>query len=498
MGSSPSTRSSTRRARSAEPNRRSETLRAADRLPAVRDLSAIIKAYDVRGVVPDQLDERPRPRRRCRVRPGRAAPPGGPIVIGHDMRPVRPELVDAFAEGADGAGRRRHRHRPRARPTCSTTPRAASTSPARCSPPATTPRSTTASSSAARARRRSARTPGCRRSASMVRVGDIPRSTEPAGHRLRPRPARRLRPAPAARSSPLDGIRHLTVVVDAGNGMGGLTVPIVLDGSPADHRPDVLRARRERSPTTRPTRSSPTNLRDLQAKVRETGADLGLAFDGDADRCFVVDERGEIVSPSHAYRAHRGSRARQVTGIRDHPQPHHVAGSSPRWSPSTAGPRCAPGWATRFIKAVMAETGAVFGGEHSGPLLLPRLLARRLGHARRAAHHGRARRGPRGTTLSSLLAPYDRYVASGEINSTVADQAGAPPRSRPHMPGRTASIDRLDGLTVTATDWWFNVRPSNTEPLLRLNVEGPTGRRWSRCATASSRSCAARARRRTT
>ena len=243
-------------------------------------------------------------------------------------------------------------------------------------------------------------------------------------------------PTTSSRLAPVTG-RRLKVVVDAGNGMAGHTAPAVLGRLDLDVVADVLRARRHLpQPRGQPDRARRT-WRDLQAAVRETGADIGLAFDGDADRCFVVDERGEIVSPSRADRADRGPRAGHASpGCDGDPQPDHLAGRARDGRPSTAARPVRTRVGHSFIKATMAETDAVFGGEHSGPLLLPRLLARRLRHARRAARAGRAR-PRRDRPLSELLAPYARYVATGEINSTVADQAARrSPRSSRRYGGR--------------------------------------------------------------
>jgi phosphomannomutase len=268
----------------------------------------------------------------------------------------------------------------------------------------------------------------------------------------------------------LSGIRPLTVVVDAGNGMAGHTVPAVLgapltvvpmyfelDGSFPNHEANPL---------------EPANLRDLQAKVVEVGADIGLAFDGDADRCFVVDERGRPVSPS-AITALVAARA-----LADHPGDtviHNLITS--RAVPEIVRERGGVPVRSRvghsFVKQVMAETGAVFGGEHSAHYYFRDFWRADTGML--AALHVLAALGGSDVPLSRLTAEYERYAASGEVNSTVAD-----------VPGRTAAVeeaygkrdgagvDHLDGLTVSLPDGsWFNLRPSNTEPLLRLNVEAP-------------------------
>ena len=266
----------------------------------------------------------------------------------------------------------------------------------------------------------------------------------------------------------LDGIRPLKVVVDAGNGMGGHTVPTTFQGLPLDvtelyFELDGSFPNHEANPI------EPENLRDLQAKVREVGADIGLAFDGDADRCFVVDERGEIVSPSTltALIAERELRRAPGSAVI-----HNLitSRSVPEVITENGGTPVRTRVGHSFIKAKMAEHDAVFGGEHSGHFYFRDFWNADSGML--AALHTLAALGTQDGPLSAMLAPYDRYVASGEINSTVDDQAG-----------RVAAIksayaahpqDELDGLTVDLGDGaWFNVRASNTEPLLRLNVEAP-------------------------
>jgi phosphomannomutase len=266
----------------------------------------------------------------------------------------------------------------------------------------------------------------------------------------------------------LSGIRRLKVAVDAGNGMAGYTVPRVFEGLPIDLVPlyfelDGTFPNHEANPI------DPENLRDLQRAVVDSRADIGLAFDGDADRCFVVDERGEIVSPSvlTALIAVRElAREPGATII------HNLITS--RAVPEIIAEHGGTPVRTRvghsFIKAEMARTGAIFGGEHSGHFYFRDFWYADSGML--AALHVLAALGHYDGPLSRLLARYSRYHASGEINSEVPDQAAATERVREAFAGRPGvTIDELDGLTVMATDWWFNIRPSNTEPLLRLNVE---------------------------
>jgi len=213
----------------------------------------------------------------------------------------------------------------------------------------------------------------------------------------------------------------------------------------------------------------PANMADLQDKVRATGADIGLAFDGDADRCFVVDERGELVPPSvlTALIATRElARDPGATII------HNLITS--RAVPEIVREHGGTPVRTRvghsFIKAKMAETGAVFGGEHSGHFYFRDFW--RADSGMLAALHALAALGEQPKPLSELLAAYSRYVASGEINSTVSDQASAAQQVQARYADMAGVVvDHLDGLTVAGPDWWFNVRPSNTEPLMRVNVE---------------------------
>jgi phosphomannomutase len=205
--------------------------------------------------------------------------------------------------------------------------------------------------------------------------------------------------------------------------------------------------------------------------VRETGADIGLAFDGDADRCFVVDERGEIVNPS-TLTALIASRelAKNPGAVVIHNVITSKAVAEVIIECGGVPVRTRVGHS--FIKATMAQTDAVFGGEHSGHFYFRDFW--RADSGMLAALHAMAALGEtaEGTTLSGILAPFDRYVSSGEINTDVADQAAVTVSIREVFASRGfTDVDDLDGMTVTGGDWWFNVRPSNTEPLLRLNVE---------------------------
>lgn len=274
----------------------------------------------------------------------------------------------------------------------------------------------------------------------------------------------------------LSGVRPLRVVVDAGNGMAGYTVPPIfgrlpfvvdplyfeLDGTFPNHEANPL---------------DPANLVDLQARVRATGADIGLAFDGDADRCFVVDERGEPVSPS------------AITALVAARELGRRPGSTVLYNliSSAAVPQIVREHGGRpvrtrvghsYIKAEMARTGALFGGEHSAHYYFADFYGADSGML--AALHVLAALGRSDAPLSELTGQYQRYVASGEINSTVPDVRPCLAGIRAWADQRGAETDVLDGLTVTVDEGtWFNVRPSNTEPLLRLNVEAETTERMS-------------------
>ncbi|KIQ19592.1 phosphoglucosamine mutase [Rhodococcus sp. Leaf7] len=269
----------------------------------------------------------------------------------------------------------------------------------------------------------------------------------------------------------ISGIRSLSVAVDAGNGMGGHTVPAVLTPTPVTVHPlffelDGTFPNHEANPL------EPANLVDLQKFVRETGADIGLAFDGDADRCFVVDERGEPVSPS-AITALVAERE-----LAKHPEStiiHNLitSRSVPELVERLGGTAVRTRVGHSFIKALMAETGAVFGGEHSAHYYFRDFWGADSGML--AALHVLAALGTQDRPLSELMSKYEVYSASGEINSTVADAAGRTAAVVEAFADRTVAVDELDGVTIDLGDAaWFSLRSSNTEPLLRLNVEART------------------------
>ncbi|MGV9729209.1 phosphomannomutase/phosphoglucomutase [Streptomyces albogriseolus] len=431
------------------------------------DLSQIVKAYDVRGVVPDQWDEALAElfgAAFVRVTAATA------VVTGHDMRPSSPGLSAAFARGAAGQG-------------------ADVTEIGLCSTDQLYYASGALDLPGAMftASHNPARYNGiklCRAGAAPVGqdtgLADIRALVEKWSDTGAPEPAattgtvtRRdtLEDYAAHLRSLVDltGIRPLKAVVDAGNGMGGHTVPTVLAGLPLTLVPmyfelDGTFPNHEANPL------DPANLVDLRKRVREEGADLGLAFDGDADRCFVVDERGEPVSPSAitalvasrelARNGGKGTVIHNLITSRSVAEVVRESGGTPE--------RTRVGHS--FIKAEMARTGAIFGGEHSAHYYFRDFWNADTGML--AALHVLAALGEQQGTLSALVDQYDRYAGSGEINSTVDDQAARLAAIRAAYEGREGvTLDDLDGLTVSAADWWFNVRPSNTEPLLRLNAE---------------------------
>ena len=268
----------------------------------------------------------------------------------------------------------------------------------------------------------------------------------------------------------LKQIRPLKIIIDAGNGMAGHTAPAIfarlncevipmffeLDGTFPNHDANPL---------------DESTLTDLKQAIKDHKADLGLAFDGDADRCFLVDENGVAVNPS-ALTALIAARE-----LAKHPGSTIIYNLiSSRTVQEVIYENKGIGLRSRvghsYIKAMMAESGAVFGGEHSGHFYFKDFW--RADSGALAALHAIAALGESEQTMSQLLAPYNRYIQSGEINTKVADVALATALVENTYTLTEVTIDHLDGLTVNGDTWWFNLRPSNTEPLLRLNVEAGT------------------------
>ena len=436
------------------------------------DLSTIVKAYDVRGTVPDQLDE---PIARALGAAFIDVTGAKQIVTAHDMRESGPGLARAFAEGAlhrgasvveAGLGSTDMLYFASGHLGLAGAMFTASHNPAQYNG-----------------------IKMCR--ANAVAIGQDSGLTE-IGQRAQTYLDAGLPAAEVAGTVEqvdlltayaeylrglvdLSGIRPLRVVVDAGNGMGGYTVPAVLgdaalpalpltivelyfelDGSFPNHEANPL---------------EPANIVDLQRAVVAEGADIGLAFDGDADRCFVVDAAGRAVSPSAItalVAARELAKAPGATVIHNLITSHAV----PEVIRENGGVPVRTRVGHSFIKGEMARTNAVFGGEHSAHYYFRDFWFADTGML--AALHVLAALGEQPRTLAELTAQYDRYASSGEINSTVDDQDGRVAAVRAAFADRASSSDNLDGLTVELGDGsWFNVRASNTESLLRLNVEGP-------------------------
>ena len=442
----------------------------------MRDLSALIKAYDIRGVVPEQWD--PKLSREVgiafvEVLKIRASDGGtGRIVVGHDMRPTGPDLVAAFIDGVTGAGVDVINIG-----LCSTDGLYFASG--RLDIPG--------------AMFTASHNPAEYNGIKLCRAGAAPVGQDSGLSEIRELLESEKLPEYSGASGtataqdmladyaqylrelvPLEKSRKLKVVIDTGNGMGGFTVPAVLGGEIFAALPLEIEAMYFELDGTFPNHEAnpidPENLRDLQKRVLEVGADIGLAFDGDADRCFVVDEKGGIVDPSTltALIATRElAKAPGSTII------HNLITS--RAVPEIVREHGGIPVRTRvghsFIKATMAQSNAIFGGEHSGHFYFRDFWKADSGML--AAMHALAALGeaPKSTTLSELLKPYLRYIMSGEINTKVSDAKTVVARIKTEFAGRAIDTDELDGLTVSLDSGWFNVRSSNTEPLLRLNVE---------------------------
>jgi phosphomannomutase len=441
------------------------------------DLNTIVKAYDVRGVVPDQWDEDVARALGAAFVDVLQSPR---IVTAHDMRESGPSLAHAFAEGAAIRG-------------------------------ADVIEAGLASTDMLYFASGSLDLPGAMFTAShnparyngikLCRAGAVPVGQDTGLAEIRIRAQRYLheglpafdRPQGAFSTTELLGgyagylrrlvdlskIRPLKVVVDAGNGMGGYTVPAVLGDAELAALPLTIVPLYFELDGTFPNHEAnplePANLLDLQKRVVAEEADLGLAFDGDADRCFLVDAAGQAVSPS------------AVTGLVASRELARSPGSNVIYNLITS--RAVPevirehgGVPIRtrvghsFIKAEMARTDAVFGGEHSAHYYFRDFWRADTGML--AAMHVLAALGEQSGSLAELTAEFNRYSDSGEINSTVGDQRERTAAVREHFASATESVDELDGLTIDLADGsWLNVRASNTEPLLRLNVEAPTRER---------------------
>ncbi|HEV3361630.1 MAG TPA: phosphomannomutase/phosphoglucomutase [Pseudonocardiaceae bacterium] len=432
----------------------------------MRDLSDIVKAYDIRGVVGEQLDA-DLVRRVGAAFARLVGADTTSVVVGHDMRDSSPALAAAFAEGVTAQG-------------------LDVVSIGLCS----TDMLYFASGSLnlPGAMFTASHNPARYNGIKMCRAGAAPvgqdtgLATIKADIEAETPDAEGVTPGTVSERNLLDdygkylrglvdlsSIRPLKIVVDAGNGMGGYTVPSVLAGLPLDVVPMYFELDGN-FPNHEANPLDPKNIVDLQAKVREVGADAGVAFDGDADRCFVVDERGEPVSPSSITAL---VAVRELAKDPGSSIIHNLITSKgvPEIVREHGGTPVRTRVGHSFIKQEMASTGAIFGGEHSAHYYFRDFWRADTGML--AALHVLAALGGQPGPLSELTAEYSRYAASGEINSTVSDQAGRMAAVRQAYASRDGvTVDELDGLTVNLPDGsWFNLRPSNTEPLLRLNIE---------------------------
>jgi phosphomannomutase len=435
------------------------------------DLSVIVKAYDIRGVVPDQFNADV-----ARALGAAFVTVTGAtrLVAGHDMRESGPGLLAAFAEGATSLGAdvvdvglastdllyfaSGHLQLPGAMFTASHNP---------------------AQYNGIKLFRSGAQPVGAesglveiRQAAQSYLDGQFPDPVAKRGsmteQNLLADYARYLREL-----VDLSGGRHLKVVVDAGNGMAGYTIPAVLGDAVLPALPLEIVPLYFELDGTFPNHEAnplePANLVDLQRAVVAEGADIGLAFDGDADRCFVVDADGNAVSPSAVTAL---VAVRELAKSPGSPVIHNLITSRavPEIITAHGGTPVRTRVGHSYIKAEMAATGAVFGGEHSAHYYFRDFWRADTGML--AAMHVLAALGEQSSPLAELTGQYQRYVDSGEINSTVADAAAVVRRIRSYYAEQGAAFDELDGLTISLTDGaWLNVRASNTEPLLRLNVE---------------------------
>ena len=438
------------------------------------DLSTIVKAYDVRGTVPDQFDETI-----SRALGAAFVDVTGAdrIVTAHDMRETGPGLARAFAEGAlhrgasvveAGLGSTDMLYFASGHLGLAGAMFTASHNPAQYNGIKMTRANAVAIG-------QDSGLVDIRQRAERYVVDGLPAAVSGAGDceqidLLAPY-AQYLRGL-----VDLGAIRPLRAVVDAGNGMAGYTVPAVLGDAVLPGLPlDIVAMYFELDgsfPNHEANPLEPANLVDLQKRVVAEGADIGLAFDGDADRCFVIDAAGEPVSPSAITAL---VAARELAKSPGSAVIHNLITSKsvPEVVREHGGTAIRTRVGHSFIKAEMARTNAVFGGEHSAHYYFRDFWFADTGML--AAMHVLAALGEQSGTLADLTAEYNRYVASGEINSTVTDQAGRVEAIRERFADRAISVDELDGLTIDLADGsWFNVRASNTEPLLRLNVEAST------------------------
>jgi phosphomannomutase len=424
------------------------------------DLDRIFKAYDIRGTYPDQLDEEAA---RAIGAAFAAFSAASPIAVGRDMRASSEPLTRAFIEGVTGRGAdvvdlglvstdqlyyvSGALHCPGAMFTASHNP--AQYNGIKLCLAGAAPVGEDTGLRDIKVIAAYAEFPPAIRTGTVERRDTLNEYVE---HVLS--------------MVDLSSMRPLTVAVDTANGMGGLTVPAVFDRIPNVKLIPLYLELDGTFPNHPADPIQPENLADLRRAVLDGGADVGLAFDGDADRVFLLDQHGEPVSGSltaalvarSVLEKHPGEKVvYSIICSRVVPETIRESGGEP--VPCRVG--------HSFVKAVMAETGAIFGGEHSGHYYFRENFRADSGLI--AAMHVLGVLGSTDVSLSEVLAPFKRYWNSGEINTTVADQRAAMEAVAAAFPD--GAQDWTDGLTVSWDDRWFNVRPSNTEPLLRLNVE---------------------------
>lgn len=428
------------------------------------DTKAIFKAYDIRGTYPDQIDERLARAVGSAFATFAAVPR---IVIARDMRPSGVALCDAFAEGARSVGvavtdlglastdflyfATGHLDAPGAMFTASHNP---------------------AQYNGIKLCLAGARPVGVETGLAEIEAMTKTFYDRPASGELAALESLDLMDEWVAHVHSFVDVKSLgpiKIVADTANGMGGLVAPKVFAGLP--FRVEILYGELDGTFPNHPADPlNPENLRDLQRRVLESGADVGLAFDGDADRVFLIDEKAQPVSGSTT------TAMVAAAMLRRHPGATILynlicSKSVPEVIGENGGVAVRTRVGHSYIKQVMADTGAVFGGEHSGHyyyrdnyradsgIITAMVVLELLSQS--------------GSSMSELARPFIRYSDSGEINTVVDDPAAVVAAMAEHLRGGAATLDTLDGLTADFGDWWFNLRPSNTEPLLRLNVEAP-------------------------
>lgn len=431
------------------------------------DLDSIFKAYDIRGTVPDQLDAEVA----RRVGAAFAAFTGAPrVLVARDMRPSGVEMVSAFAEGATAAG-----VDVIDLGLCSTDEMYYASGALDAPGAMFTASHNPARYNGIKLCLAGARPVGVESGLAEIKAAVAAAEAPPAATRgsVEQRDVLEDYATKVRSFVDLDVLRPLKVVADTANGMGGLVVPAVFAGLPFDL--EILFGELDGSFPNHPADPiQPSNLVDLQRRITETGADVGLAFDGDADRCFLVDDQGEPVSGSTTTAMVAAAMLEKVPGSTIL---HNLicSKSVPEIVRERGGTPVVTRVGHSYIKSVMADTGAVFGGEHSGHYYFRDNYRADSGSIAALVVLEMISRA--GRPLSEIRTDFERYADSGEINTEVSDPAAVieavaeayGPEQHP-----TATLSRMDGLTVDLGDWWFNLRPSNTEPLLRLNLEAPT------------------------